>query len=525
MQQLYVVGFEVSEESGASEVPSAEGREGRPGVFERLLTHMEQHVEPGTTGLTGAALMAQKGSVDIAALWQGRPDQRVSWSPVTVAADVRALRMEIEQDLPGGGGRFLCRLTASQHGEATGFRVVMGRRNDGLLAPARVEDLKPPRALKAVMRDGSLRCTDGGDRITAVVLPALTAQIPAVRAQLRDPGRRLPVLVVSSVRTVGPPADFARKAASRLAGLAHVVVVSGWLAFHAFNSDVGPHLLPLDGARLYWPGMEARPPWWEAGDLHGDHDVLLGRLTRLLSPLSVVARGRDRLWDSVRAAETDALLDDLADTESEQVGGLLKALEDERTQSVELLVRNEELENQAARLQIEIANLTAQLGALSTPAAEPEEVRERPPGEPRDFGSDWARWTEVSGGALVFTANAKDEWSRCSYPYPDRMWEALETLAELAREWRTRRGSLGRSLVSWIGDRTPLMYAPLDEGLRRARLHEFTFEGRRKPYDRQPHIKLDDHTTPDRVGRIYFAIDNESYRWIVDHVGLKLYGR
>ncbi|MFJ3699989.1 MULTISPECIES: hypothetical protein [Streptomyces] len=513
MQQLYVVGLEVTLADGCS----------APSAFERLMAHMEQHVSPVASGVSTAELMSGKGEVVIPGYGQGRPDQHVSWLPVTVADGVRALRMDIGQDLPKGG-RFLCQLTASEYGGTTGFRVVMGRESGGLLAPATVEELRPPRSLNSVMQDSGLRCADGLDVITARENSTLTSQLPSVRDHLFSPGRRLPVLLISSIRTVGPPAVFARKAARRLAGLAHVVVVSGWLAFDSFNAGLERNLLPRDGARLYWPTVEARAPWWGSADLYGDHDALLGKLTRLLAPLSVVARGRDRLWEAVRSAETDALLDDLAGTESEQIDLLKDKLEEERGHLVQLLEQNELLENQVARLEIESANLTAQLEMATLPTVtEPTDVRRQPIANPDDFSADWDRWTEESEGALVFTPHAKDQWGKCEYPYPERMREALDTLSDLAREWRKQRGKLGTSLVSWIGDRTPLVYAPQDEALYRKKLHEFKFE-RTKSWDRQPHIKLDDYTTPDRVGRIYFAIDGDKYRWIVDHVGLKLYG-
>ncbi|MHC0430882.1 hypothetical protein ACX6XY_11915 [Streptomyces sp. O3] len=514
MQQLYVVGFKVA---------LADDHAGTP-AFERLLSHMELHVPPDRTGLSSSALMADEGEAALPGYGPGRPEQRVSWSPVNIGADARALRMEVESDL-SGGGRFSCQLTAVTYGGETSFRVVMGRTSDGLLAPARVEELKPPRALNAIMRDTTLVCTDDGDEITAAVTPALTAQVPLIHARLDDPRRRLPVLVISSIRTMGPPAAFAREAARRLAGLAHVVVISGWLAFDSFNGGLPCNLLPRDGARLYWPTTDARAPWWGPAELSGDHQVLLGKLTRLLTPLSVVARGRDRLWDAVRSAETDALLDALAGTESEQNTQLRKKLEKERGWSLELLERNEQLENQVVQLQIESANLTAQLEAATLAInPEPSAVPEHFVADPSDFSADWARWTQESGGALVFTPNAKDQWQKCSYPHPKRMREALDTLADLAREWKRQKARVGTSLVSWIGDQTALVYAPSDEGLRRYGLHEFKFEGRKKPWDRQPHIKLDDHTSPDRVGRIYFAIDGEKHRWIVDHVGLKLHG-
>ena len=49
-------------------------------------------------------------------------------------------------------------------------------------------------------------------------------------------------------------------------------------------------------------------------------------------------------------------------------------------------------------------------------------------------------------------------------------------------------------------------------------------EGDGKTHSRLPHLKLGDNTSPNEVGRVYFAMDAEGERFIVDHVGLKLYG-
>lgn len=516
MQQLYVVSFDVSVAGEGGTPPSP--------AFDRLLSHMGEHLDPRSTGLSAADLMVDSGQITVSGYGPGRPDQHVAWTPVTVSNDVRALRMEIEQDLPRGG-RFVCQLTASQCDGKTRFRVAMGRKSGGVLAPATVEDLKPPRALNRIIADPQLHRVEGSDKITAAATPALAAQVPSVLEHLDSPQRRLPVLAVSSIRMMGPPDAFARKAARRLAGLAHVVVVSGWLAFDSFNTSMDRSLLPRDGARLYWPALEARNPWWGPSELCGDHEALLRTMMRLLAPLSVVARGRDRHWDAVRSAETNSILESLAgEAESEQIALLKAKLTEERDQTLKLLEENETLESKIGRLEIDVANLEARLDAEAAPSpTEPAEVTgQHPVSVSRDFSTDWDRWTHESGGALVFTPNAKTQWRKCSYKDFERMREALDSLAPLAKAWRGKKSKVGESLVSWIGNQTALTYAPEDEPLRIKGLHEFTFD--KKLWDRQPHIKLDDHTSKDRVGRIYFAIDGEAYRWIVDHVGLKLYG-
>lgn len=514
MQQLYVVSFEVG----------VAGEGGAPAAFDRLLSHMEEHLDPRSTGLSATDLMVDNGRITVPGHGPGRPEQHVTWTPVAVSNNVRALRMEIEQDLPRGG-RFVCQLTASQYDEKTRFRVAMGRKSGGVLAPATVEDLKPPRALNRIMADPELYRTEGSDKIAATATPVLAAQVPAVLERLGNPQRRLPVLAVSSIRMMGPSDAFARKAARRLAGLAHVVVVSGWLAFDSFNTSLDCGLLPRDGARLYWPTLDARNPWWGPSELSGDHEALLRTMMRLLAPLSVVARGRDRHWDAVRSAETNSILESLAgEAETEQIVLLKAKLAEERSQTLKLLEENAVLESKVGGLEIDVANLEARLGAEAAPSpAEPDEVAaQHLVSVSRDFSSDWERWTQESGGALLFTPNAKTQWRKCSYKDFERMREALDSLAALAKAWRGKKSRVGESLVSWIGNQTALTYAPEDEPLRIKGLHEFNFED--KSWDRQPHIKLDDHTSKDRVGRIYFAIDGEAYRWIVDHVGLKLYG-
>ncbi|MFI9311527.1 hypothetical protein [Streptomyces triculaminicus] len=225
MQRLYVVGFEVSDQAQTTNVGS------RSPVFERLLEHMEQHVAPDDTGLSGAALMRQPGQVTLPGYGPNRPDTQVTWTPIVIDETRQALRIEIEHDLPFGG-RFSCQLTAGQTTATTGFRVVMGRKSEGLLAPARVDELKPPRALNSIVRDISLRCTDGPAAITATATPALTAQVPEIRERLTDPQRHLPVLVVSSMRALGPSASF-----------------DGGHARLLIGGHLPPHLRPRDSPR------------------------------------------------------------------------------------------------------------------------------------------------------------------------------------------------------------------------------------------------------------------------------------
>jgi hypothetical protein len=127
-------------------------------------------------------------------------------------------------------------------------------------------------------------------------------------------------------------------------------------------------------------------------------------------------------------------------------------------------------------------------------------------------------------GTFVLTGRCSRRLERDRYPFPDRMAEQVESLQKLAARWSksVSEGGLGADLVDIARLDYKLTIARSDEPMRRAGLHKFYHDG--KEYDRQHHVKVDDNTTPDRVGRVYFALDDTHSppRVIVDHVGLKL---
>lgn len=511
MQRLYVVGFNVA----VTEPAGAEH------AFDLLIEHFAPHL--GTDGLAVQDLLPAPGAATVSVRHLGRPDKQLSWTPVAAGVGVRALRLAIDDDLPDGG-RFTCELTAAESEGDTSFRVVMGRSTSGRITPARIEKLKPPAALRSILGDSSLTCDYRGEVLTNTVSQSLADQVPAVLARLNDPARRFPILVVSAMHPKGPSATLARKAAVRLAGLCHVVAIHGWLALDSFNRAMQANALPRAGARLYWPYLDLRAPWWSANTLASDHDDLLGQMMRLLAPLSVVARGRDQVWDAVRAKERSSRSADMSASETDRISALQQEVEEERAFSAEVTALNEELEDKNARLEVDVANLQARLNAATRTAwEEPEsDLSSSEAVSSPDFTADWARWELESGGALVFTENAKKQWSKCAYPKPEQMREALDALALLADAWREANGNVGKDLTSWMAEEVGLTLSLHDNPLRTAGKHLFGFEG--VTWDRTPHIKVADHTSPNQVGRIYFAIDNTGRRWVVDHVGLKLYG-
>lgn len=73
----------------------------------------------------------------------------------------------------------------------------------------------------------------------------------------------------------------------------------------------------------------------------------------------------------------------------------------------------------------------------------------------------------------------------------------------------------------WFKTRWGLTMAGTDKGLRQAKGNKFDLDGRKLV--REPHLKLDDHVPSSEVGRVYFGLDTAGKRFVVDHVGTKLY--
>lgn len=150
----------------------------------------------------------------------------------------------------------------------------------------------------------------------------------------------------------------------------------------------------------------------------------------------------------------------------------------------------------------------------------PDETEE--PSEPGETTVEsWEEFAELASmletESFVLTERAREQCRENYYPYPNRMWNHLEALAQAAEAYREADASVGGRLKEWIAENFHIEIAMFDSDVPEK---EFEFEG--QTYSREPHVKVDDFKTPDKCGRIYFAADSERRRFIVDHVGLHL---
>lgn len=528
-------------------------------AFEVVLGRVADWLSPRNDGgrLDAAHLIRAPGSVVCEVRAGSRlVERRVTWRSMFTDS-MSCVVASTSQPLNGSEvASFVSTVTVCK-AESTQIRVEMGRETQGVMRPATIEQLRRPGIVGAVLRDPLLRVRwrDGaGQIVTGEAVDVGDARCAAVLGDILGTLRRLPVLVIDA----GDPdaKRFGRQAARELAGLLQVALV-----WPAAVTAVGEHLggyglrLPADGAVLVWPDpvTVARHPVFDAADIAdrwagAEHrrgvNALVGRLMRMLGPLSVVAAGTNHLLASANRAvaaarreqrETDfktqvQLAAAAPNTEAENAE--LRRLLRTREQDLEELVDYTDQEMTGLKTQIEQQRLEYARSIAQMFSRQPDTEAAS------DTDLDWdeaptldatgleplARFlAEASGGAIVFTDAALSGWKSSGYPNPGKMRDQLIRLSQAAVAWRDADGSIGARLEDWFKTSHDLTFAATDITLRHKKIHQFSFEG--TTYCREPHLKLDDHVCPSEVGRIYFARDIDKLRFIVNHVGLKLYGR
>lgn len=98
-------------------------------------------------------------------------------------------------------------------------------------------------------------------------------------------------------------------------------------------------------------------------------------------------------------------------------------------------------------------------------------------------------------------------WKRDDYAQVDLMRDSLVVLAQAAVEYRRQACQLGMTPDDWFKQEWTLTLASTDKYMSRNGLDAFQFEG--QTYSRLPHLKLGDYTSPNEVGRVYFAMDSD----------------
>lgn len=361
---------------------------------------------------------------------------------------------------------------------------------------------------------------------------------------LTSPDRQVPIVLLSGTNRD----DQATELVARLNGAALVATIDGDASW-ALSDSLGASLGCYAGAvRVYPPFDRGAPPaqspiWvsrriaqsgWSSvatevvatvltagqGPRRPRMEVDLQReiaASTLASAATEIRRLKEELQDERTAAtpanNVDAEIDAIFDAQNETIARLETELEDALERTLDLEARLADAESTRQSLQV----------ALSHQRWADAAVGDHVVAVVDDSVEDAIERMADPTGALVCTESALRGWRDARYPDPARMLDALRRLEAAAMEWRSNNAEIGERLGPWIQKTTGLRYAGSDQELERRNLGSFSFEGRK--WSRIPHIKIDDAKHSNQVGRIYFAIDAGEQRWIVDHVGQKLYGR
>ncbi|MFL0178131.1 hypothetical protein [Mycobacterium sp. SMC-15] len=523
MELLYVVEIDVRPSDGSGLTPAD--------TRDHIKRHLAEWLSYGHTQTLDAEALDTDGTATLVSGQEGRSDSRVSWSTegtTEVTVLVVTVRTEISRS---GRADFICVVTVFTEGDRTAVRLELGRESlDGVLAPAGIDYFRRPYLLVLLLRDRDLQCWSGPSRVDGRFNWVNPQHADFVWEALSADGRLLPILLVDGSTEVGE--QLARKAAGELVGLAPVLAVDARSQrLLADRLDQIEASIPPGGARLVWPELSLRHPVFVADQAQ----FAPGRLLRMLSSVSVTVRGVNQLLRRAEAARRTArnrrITADLAAAKAQ--GDNSKELEAQVRVIGELQDEISQYDSWFKQVEEERDQYKAQAAQAAYWKQEAERARQ-------SSGvrvTDWAEAPELdlidltalasylekqAQGAIVFTRDAHQSWKRDDYPHVDVMRGALIALTKAAIEYRRLGCQLGMVPDDWFKHEWELNLASTDQYMSKRKLDSFDFEG--NTYSRLPHLKLGDNTSPNEVGRVYFAMDSEGERFIVDHVGLKLYG-
>ncbi|MGW6132357.1 hypothetical protein ACWFNE_20215 [Cellulomonas sp. NPDC055163] len=467
--------------------------------------------------------------------WMGpAPDGReraVQWSALGKEPR-RATRVEVRQ--VSNDVTFVTRVTIGEIDGRTTLRVSMGRETSSVwLTPVAASQLRQPALVAQVASDADLELRVSGQRQSTRYERAANEAAAEEVARALKISTRLPVALLHA----RAPGDWAtaRSLANGLVGLATVVTLSR-LAADVVRREFPAVSLPYGGGALVWSDPGARPLIFSPAQLamlapHGLRDQLF----RQLGELSVYGRGTDMAYRDARAsaqagararAAERITAAAVAQDFQGQVHELSAELARERTD-------REFWESEATTLQEQVNQLAAaasqaeywreQYETVRAATLEVDQWQHVPLLQPKLAGPTFDALEKASSGRIVFTSEAEKSWRKSGYPRPEAMTEQLITLGRAAGRLYEEPPSPMPRLDSWFKVEFGLNVSTNDDTIEKdKRLRYFWFDDQQ--HDQVPHVKVDDHVKPNEVGRIHFALDSDEGRFIVNHVGLKLYG-
>ncbi|MET8543844.1 hypothetical protein ABZW03_24810 [Kitasatospora sp. NPDC004799] len=439
--------------------------------------------------------------------------------------------------------RFVTRITVSRGPQRAGLRVAMGREVlDGwLVGQTDVATVARPGLIRNVLRDPALGLSVLGQKADGRYERIRDEATAYVLVEALAKRARLPIAVL------WPRTDDAWKAASRLAdqlvGLVQVVTLN-YFTVGLLRRAAPAIAVPTGGAVLLWPGMAGAPVTCSREELEeGQGEAVRARWMELLGEASVTARGTDAAWARARRAtqraaayraEAELVRARESGDKQREIDALNATIDRLKEEVAFCFGEAEQLERERDKYKDEAADAgrfredarywrEAYEKARTSVAPETDLWEEIPSLQVRDAAATYRAIEAAAEQRIVFTEAAERTWKNSRYPYQQEMTDYLVRLARAAVDlYGADSAHSLPQLDTWFKEEHGLTVAMSDQYLKTHRdLREFKYQG--KTYNSTPHVKVRDATSPSEVGRIYFALDGDTRRFIVDHVGLKKY--
>ena len=501
----------------------------------RLLQEIAEEVlywTTGTEGRTGSSEFPHYG------VWESDELGRYE---VSGEADETLEWWEQEWFRPDSHGRkidWMSQIRLATQGDEVEFRIrVSVRAQRGWITPDYASVRRPNIVPRLVTK---FRATYFGDRVDALPLLPISAQrVGHLVHRLKDPSRRLPVVLISVAQGSTEPLVSPQGLADQLAGLAEVALLQDESASWELTQRVGRPLACFWGAmRLYWPGFElgADDPYahrvWLANRIEEQGPgKVMDRLFNMLCSRMARASGDLPVWKTVRdgidaraEARTRQRLQELG-AQSKLLDIVDDALRDADRRRESAIARADGLDAQLTSAQQIIADLEERLGSAQEnlratqeelgkvqkwAAAEPEETEITSVREAVERAREFPN-TEVLDSAMDSACRSQ------SNKGPD-LYQVLRALDRLAVEYRN---GLGKGVREWLHEQlpdVPCEYASdISDTTTGQRRGAYTFDGIFMP----KHLKFGGGYNTKNLLRVYFEFEfpDGAPQCVIGHVG------
>lgn len=399
-------------------------------------------------------------------------------------------------------------------------RIGLERRGDELrVAPPRYA-FASPAIVRTLLREHT--AADAGLRLEPLYRLRRAGDIDHLTQLIRSPQRRLPVVVVSR-HPSGDRIVDAVSLAHQLAGLAHVEVLATHLAALALTDELGREHSAWNGAvRLYWPGFDdasQRDPLWTPRHLT-DRDAFIQSIRSWLGTLAAAEVPENPAVREARRLHRQRLRDDA--TLPPWIEEYIDNLEQDRAQlkadcgrlEVALLDAQASLEAAGA----ELRDVRAQFKVLQVVAESEDEPLDL---ETLTIAGAFELAKQEASDHVLYLPDCDDSVAAfATYDNPRRFYEALSAIADAASAWAD--GTLGQGFGQFFADRGYEFSSrnPAARARRTRAAYRRSYAG--STIAMEPHLKVDQSTSPDQCLRVYWYLDERDHRVVIGHVGRHL---